>query len=196
MAQQDPNPIELYEAAVQAFRQTLSGVRADQMQGSTPCTEWNVQALIKHNIQVAGFVEGVLQENVTVNPMEVEGAIPGDDPVKALDDGVAKVLGIIKAAGSADVQINTPFGEMTRGQFLITPTWDLLIHKWDLAKGTGQNTTLDNSLVEAVYNAMAPQADGMRGMEFGGVHIVGPEVTVPASASLQDRLLGAFGRQP
>ena len=68
MAQQDPNPIELYEAAVQAFRQTLSGVRADQLQGSTPCTDWNVQALITHNIKVAAFVEGLLQENITVNP--------------------------------------------------------------------------------------------------------------------------------
>ena len=96
------------------------------MQGSTPCTEWNVQNLIIHNIKVFGFAAGVLQENITVNAMEVDGPIPGGDPVKALDDGVAKVLEIIKAAGSVDTQINTPFGDMTRGQFLITPTWDLL----------------------------------------------------------------------
>ncbi len=196
MAQQGPNPVELYEAAVQAFRQTLSGVKADQMQGSTPCADWNVQALITHNIQVAAFVEGLLQENITVNPLDVSGGIPGDDPVKALDDNVAKVMGIIKATGSADVQINTPFGEMTRGQFMMTPVWDLVVHKWDLAKGTGQNTTLDSTLVEAVYNTFAPMAEGMRQMEMAGEHIVGPEVSVPGSASLQDRLLGAFGRQP
>ena len=166
------------------------------MQGSTPCTEWNVQALIKHNILVAGFVEGVLQENITVNPMDVEGAIPGGDPVKALDDYVAKVMDIVKASGSLDTQISTPFGDMTRGQFLITPTWDLVIHKWDLAKGSGQNTTLDNTLVEAVYNTFSPQADAMREMEFGDKHIVGPRVAVPDSASLQDRLLGALGRNP
>ena len=82
MAQQGPNPIELYEAAVQAFRQTLSGVKADQMQGSTPCSEWNVQALITHNIQVAAFVEGLLQENITVNPLDVSVGIAGDDPCK------------------------------------------------------------------------------------------------------------------
>ena len=196
MAQQGPNSIELYEAAVQSFRQTLSGVKADQMQGSTPCTDWNVQALITHNIQVAAFVEGLLQENITVNPLDVSGGIPGDDSLKALDDNIAKVMDIIKASGSADVQINTPFGEMTRGQFMMTPTWDLMIHKWDLAKGTGQNTALDNSLVEAVYNTFSPMADGMRQMETADEHIVGPEVTVSAGASLQDRLLGAFGRQP
>jgi hypothetical protein len=36
------NTIELYEAAAQMFRQTLSGVTEDQMNNSTPCTEWNV----------------------------------------------------------------------------------------------------------------------------------------------------------
>ena len=92
------------------------------MQGSTPCSEWNVQALITHNIQVAAFVEGLLQENITVNPLDVSGGIPGDDPLKALDANVAKVMDIIKASGSADTQINTPFGEMTRGQFMMTPT--------------------------------------------------------------------------
>jgi len=193
---QNNDPIALYEAAVQGFRQTLSGVKPDQMQGATPCTEWNVQNLIIHNLKVFGFAEGALQENITVNSMEVDGPIPGEDPVKALDDGVAKVLGILKAAGSVDTGISTPFGDMTRGQFMINPTWDLLVHRWDLAKGTGQNTELDQGLVEYVYNMLSPMADGMREMEFGGKHIVGARVAVPDSASLQDKLLGAFGRQP
>ena len=195
MAQQGNDPIELYEAAVQGFRQTLSAVKPDQMQGSTPCSEWNVQNLINHNLRVFGFAEGVLQENITVNPLEVDGPIPGGDPVKSLDDGAAKVLGILKAAGSVDTGISTPFGDMTRGQFIVTPTWDLLVHRWDLAKSTGQNTAMDQGLLEYVYNNLAPMADGMREMEFGGVHIVGARVAVPDSASLQDKLLGAFGRQ-
>ena len=196
MAQQGPNPIELYEAAVQGFRQTLSGVNANQMQASTPCTEWNVQALILHNIKVTGFAAGVLEENITVNPMDVAGAIPGGDPLKALDDGAAKVLEIIKAAGSVDKQISTPFGDMTRGQFLINPIWDLLMHRWDLAKGTGQNTTMDSTLVQVAHDTVYPQADAMPEMDFGDGHIIGSRVQVPDSASLQDKLLGAFGRQP
>ena len=107
---------------------------SNQMQGSTPSKEWNVQALITHNIQVAVFVEGLLQENITVNPLDVSGGIPRDDPLKVLDANVAKVMDIIKASGYADTQINTPFGEMTRGQFMMTPTWGLVVHEWDLAK--------------------------------------------------------------
>lgn len=82
MAQGGDGPIELYEAAVQGFRQTLSGVRTNQMGDSTPCTEWTVQNLIIHNIKVAGFALGVMEENITVDSMQVGGPIPGGTPSK------------------------------------------------------------------------------------------------------------------
>ena len=37
--------------------------------------------------------------------------------------------------------------------------------------------------------------DHMRKEEFGVIKIVGPEVLVPASANLQDRIIGMMGRQ-
>ena len=197
MSQQMPNPIELYEAAAQGFRQTLSGVKENQMNSPTPCTEWNVQALINHNLKVAGFAHGALLENITTNPMEVAGSLPAEGAIAALEAGVAQILELIKAPGSADQQINTPFGQMTRGQFIMNPFLDLLVHTWDLAKGTGQNTTLDSGLVEVGYNAFSPQVGGMRGMEGGdGRHLIGPEVQVPAGASMQDKLVGIMGRNP
>lgn len=79
---------------------------------------------------------------------------------------------------------------------MVTPTWDLLVHTWDLAKGTSQNSTMDPLLTEVCFAAMGPQADALREMEFGNKHIIGPRVPVPDNASLQDQLLGAFGRQP
>ncbi len=68
---------------------------------------------------------------------------------------------------------------------------DTLIHTWDLAKATGQNTDMDPALAEACYTAFAPQIDGYRGPET-----FGPEVTVPEDASIQDKLLGIMGRKP
>ncbi len=66
MAQQMPNPIELYEESVKGFRTTLAGVKADQLTNATPCTDWSVLNLINHNIQVAGFALGALKEDITV----------------------------------------------------------------------------------------------------------------------------------
>ena len=117
--------------------------------------------------------------------------------MEALDAGIAKVLEFVKAAGSATTQINSPFGQMTRAEFLMAPSLDLTVHKWDLAKGTGQSTTLDSGLVEVCYAAFAPQIDGMRGIDGGdGRPIMGPAVQVPGNASTQDKLIGIMGRQP
>ena len=116
MAQQMPNPIELYETAAQGFRQTLSGVRADQMNSPTPCSEWNVQSLINHNIKVTWFAQGVLTGNVTVHPQQVGDALPGEGALPALDAGVARVMGLTKAAGFlSDEKIETPFGPIMAG---------------------------------------------------------------------------------
>ena len=55
MAQQGPNPIELYEGAVNYMRPILAGVKADQLGGTTPCTKWSVQQSITHNVKVTAF---------------------------------------------------------------------------------------------------------------------------------------------
>jgi len=65
MTQQGPNPIELYEGAVQQMLPVLAGVRADQLSASTPCTEWTVQNLITHNIKVADYIHGTIRGNNT-----------------------------------------------------------------------------------------------------------------------------------
>jgi uncharacterized protein (TIGR03086 family) len=192
MTQPKPNPIELYEAASQGFAQALGNVKPNQMKNATPCTEWNVQALINHNIAVTGFAYGVLTENVTVDPFAVSGPLPKEGAVAALEAGAAKVLQLIKTRGFLEKQLpKSPFGPMTAGQFIMAPFLDLLVHRWDLAKGTGQSTTLDKQLVEVCYTAFAPMVEGMR-----RPGIIGPEVKVPLNASTQNKLLGIMGRKP
>ena len=192
MTQQMPNPIDLYEAAAQGFREALSAVKDDQMTSSTPCALWNVQALINHNVVTTAFVHGALTENNTIDSGDVIGhPLPEEGAVAAFDAGVAKVLDLIKESGSAEKQITTPFGPMKRVEFLMAPFMDLLIHRWDLAKGTGQNITLDSGLVEVCYAAFEPQMEGMRQMG-----IFGPAVEVAAGANMQDKLIGMMGRNP
>ncbi len=73
----------------------------------------------------------------------------------------------------------------------MVPITDMIVHTWDAAKATGQNTTLNSGLAEAAFNVITLVA--APGRERGAF---GPEVTVPATASFQDRMLGLSGRQP
>ena len=87
--------------------------------------------------------------------------------------------------------MQSPMGEMPAGQFLMLPFGDIVIHKWDLAKATGQETSLDANLAEACFNVMS--AGIAQGREIG---FFGPEVEIAANSSIQDKLLGLSGRQP
>jgi len=67
---------------------------------------------------------------------------------------------------------------------------DVLIHGWDLAVATGQDTTLDPALVDALVEVIAPQAEMLRASGA-----FGPEVEVAPDADAQTRLLATLGRR-
>jgi len=64
---QGSNVIELYEGAVQNMLPTLDAIKADQLTAATPCAEWNVQALVNHNIKTTAFVHGIIKGNNTTD---------------------------------------------------------------------------------------------------------------------------------
>ncbi len=102
MAQQQmANPIELYEAVSQGFAQAIRGVAADQMSNATPCTEWNVQALLNHNINVTGTFQSLLTAGPRANALELSGPLPPEGPLAAFEAGAARVLEAAKTPGVA-----------------------------------------------------------------------------------------------
>ena len=68
----------------------------------------------------------------------------------------------------------------------------MAVHAWDIAKATGQAATIDDQVAQIVYDFYRQVP--MDGLRAKGVY--GPELPVPASASLQDQLLCFLSRQP
>ena len=186
---QESSVIELYEGAVQNMLPILGGIREDQLTASTPCSEWNVQSLVIHNIKVTGFAQGTILGNNAVNAMDVSGQLPSEGAVDAFVAGTNGVLDLLKNTADLGEVIETPFGKMPIAHFIMFPTLDIVIHKWDLAKGTGQNTDIDAGLAEATYGALQTGAE--LGRQFG---LFAAEVEVSMSASIQDKLLALSGR--
>ena len=73
----------------------------------------------------------------------------------------------------------------------MVPITDIIVRAWDLAKATGQDTTLDAGLAELGYNVLVNVT--VFGRKNG---VFGLEMTVPVTVSFQDRMLGLSGRQP
>jgi uncharacterized protein (TIGR03086 family) len=68
---------------------------------------------------------------------------------------------------------------------------DQLLHGWDLAKATRQDTTMPEGLPEAAFEMIHGRfTDDQRKGVFK------PEIKVPAGASGQDKLLAYTGRKP
>jgi uncharacterized protein (TIGR03086 family) len=67
---------------------------------------------------------------------------------------------------------------------------DVLIHGWDVATSTGQDTTLDPDLVEACFAVIEPQMDML-----AASGMFGDRIDVPADAGRQAQLLGLLGRR-
>ena len=183
MAQQPaPEIVRLYSETVQWTDNIIKRVQPAQLSAPTPCTEWNVQALLNH------MVGGTVMYAATLSG--TEASRPTEDA--KLEDflaGANKVLDLVKAPGATEKMVTTRRGEVKAGEYLENAFMDALTHGWDLAVATGQDATMPVYLAQACYDKWAPKAEGMRGRAFG------PEVQAPEGASTQVRLLGVLGRQ-
>ncbi|HKE73135.1 MAG TPA: TIGR03086 family metal-binding protein [Acidimicrobiales bacterium] len=158
---------------------------AEQLGLPTPCSEWDVQALLDH---LVGGTEYLLASMDGRPPMPPTGTTAADyrAGVEAVMNGLGRP-GVLERTCRSPLGFEWPVGQAVAGTFM-----DVLIHTWDLARATGQDTNLDPALVEACVGMFFPEMPE-RGREAG---IVGPAVTVGPDASPQAQMLGAMGRTP
>jgi uncharacterized protein (TIGR03086 family) len=126
-----------------------------------------------------------------------------DDPLQAFRAARAEVEAVLDDPGSAGQECDTPAGRL-RAEDHIDQVLsdDLVVHRWDLARATGQHGAMhpdDVARLWATASAIPPDlmARFRTPGAFGpGIEVYGPEVEVDPAAPLQDRLLGMLGRDP
>lgn len=82
------------------------------------------------------------------------------------------------------------FGDYPGADYAGQLFMDTLIHGWDVAKATGQDTRLDQELVTACM----PIADQLT-RQFRSAGVFGEDLAVSPDADLQTRLLALLGRR-
>lgn len=167
----------------------VGGVRADQWGMPTPCTEWDVRALVNHTTWVSRAFTTRAAEGRELTSSRDEDLL-GDTPARAFADAAGTSLTAWEARGTGGT-MSLPIGELPAEGALGIQTLDTYIHAWDLARATGQDDRFDPSLADEMYEFMmralpAPPRDGR----------FAPAVEVAADASALDRLLAHSGRTP
>ena len=83
------------------------------------------------------------------------------------------------------------FGDYSGADYAGQLFMDLLIHGWDIARGTGQDTRLDPELVARCL----PIADALT-RQFRTAGVFGEDLPVMDGADQQTKLLALVGRRP
>lgn len=187
--------VDLLRKTFQETQQVIDRITPEQMANATPCSEWDVRALLNHTVGAVQMF-AICASGGELPPLDFNAPPPdaiGADPAGAFRQAAASALAAWSAEGALNGTVTLPPGEMPAAVAMGVNLVDTYIHAWDIAKATGQEITLDpevsTAALETAKAVLQPQF-----RQPGGPF--GPEVVVPDDASAGNKLLAFAGRQP
>jgi uncharacterized protein (TIGR03086 family) len=119
-----------------------------------------------------------------------DGDVAGSDPAASYRASVSVATAAVTAPGAMEAVCHLSFGDFSGADYSAQLFLDLLIHGWDIARATEQDTRLPPELVEACI----PIAQEITAMaRSSGVY--GDDLQVSPDADQQTRLLALVGRR-
>ena len=184
--------VTTFERVLDRTNEVVDRVEPTQLGNPTPCSEWDVRAVINHITGGATmFAECVEQGSV---PDSRLGELMGGDNLggdfkasyRAASDRARATFAM---PGALDKTVKLPFGEMPAGVALNIAIMDVMTHAADIATATGQTIDDDEILTVALEVGRQLITD-----DFRAPGVFGAEQPAPANASPTDKLLAFAGR--
>ncbi len=173
-----------YRRLAEVFDSTVKAVSSNDWANLSPCVGWSARDVLSHVIDSeADIVTKVglsLKRSIDVTDDPVAAWREARDGIQAILDDPAEAALEYESLGSSTTIADTI------ERFLC---FDLIIHRWDIARAAGQDITIATEDIDAA-NAFL---DSM-GQMFYDYGASAPALTVGDDASSQDKLLGRAGR--
>ena len=185
--------VATFERVLDRTNEVIDRVEPAQLGNPTPCTEWDVRAVINHITGGATmFAECVEQGSV---PDARLGELMGGDNLgddfkgryRAASDRARATFAM---PGALDKMVKLPFGEMPAGAALNIAIMDVMTHAADIAKATGQNIDDEDTLTIALEVGHRLITD-----DFRMPGVFDAEQPANPNASAADKLLAFAGRK-
>ncbi|MGW1888428.1 TIGR03086 family metal-binding protein [Streptomyces sp. NPDC001970] len=178
---------ELLEATAARAIPVVRGVTPERLAAPTPCTDYDVRALINHLLQVVVNFQALAAKKDTdfsTTPDRTGGDWQGlfEEETGRLVKAWAEPGAEEGTTGSLGLPART-VGHMVLG--------DLTLHVWDLARATGQGYEPDPDVVAELGPAVEQMAPMAR--KYGAF---GEPFAVPEDAAPFERVLATTGRDP
>ncbi len=179
-----------HRRALDTTGELVAGIGSGRWNASTPCEDWDVATLVNH--VVAGNLWAVeLAAGKTIDDVgdSLDGDQLGDDPTGAYRRSASAAAEAFEATGALDAPCAVSYGPVPGSVYVGHRIIDVVVHGWDLAVATGQDTTIDPELVAACIGIVEPQLEGLKAS--GAFRDCGDP---PGDADQQTRLLVWLGR--
>lgn len=180
-------PAERFRRVAGRFADRVAEVPGHAWSNPAPCEGWTARDVLDH---LLSWVPDVLGRAGIGFPGR---STPADDPVTAWNDFAATLQAALDDPEVAGHGFDVgPPGMMTVEQAIDRlVTGDVLVHTWDLARATGLDERIDETLAAEMLAGMEPMDEMLRNSGH-----YGPRVDVPVDADVQTRLIAFTGRQP
>jgi uncharacterized protein (TIGR03086 family) len=185
-----PGAIALLASAISYALGACVQVAPGEMARPTPCTDWDLEALLAHLASSMADLESAIRTGYlgldTHDPADPE---PDDDPVDMLRDRAANLLVACYSHHGGDRFVLVGGLPLPAGIVACTGAVEIAVHGWDVSAARGRSRPIPAELATRMLRLSPLLVAGREGLFGAPVHI-------PAQASPGDRLVAYLGRNP
>lgn len=185
------DPAEDAIEAMAIFGRVLEQVTDEHLELSTPCTEWNVEALISHVVLGDASIPLLFDGKPLDVTVAIDPSILGRNPMATWRGTALAAIEAFRRPGAMEQIVSHPVGDRPGSVVARFRLVDLLGHSWDLATAIGVDVELPDDLAEAALEFLFPMVDPLKKSEFFD-H--GLQIEPPLDASPAVRFLALIGR--
>ena len=182
------SPADEHRRIASEFTVTVEGTGPESWDQPAPPEGWVARDVVRHLVEwFPAFLQAGTGMTLPAGPSV------DYDPVGAWRTQADAVQALLDDTDAADREHDLPhIGRMSLGHAIdVIYTGDVFLHRWDLARATGQDETLDPDKCAAMLEGLLPMDEVLR---RSGQY--GPRVYVTDDADVQTRLLAFIGRTP
>lgn len=182
---------ELFNKCLDHADHCLKHVTEAKFDNPTPCTEWNLQALLNHLVYEVLWVPDLLTgKTVSEVGSKYDGDVLGADFKAAWAKASKAARQAVEELKDLDQVVHLSYADVPAASYIKEIAGDVLIHTWDVDQSIKCSLILDEDVMQMIYDTTLPRKD-----EFAASGLFGSPVAVPDDARLQTRLLAIFGRR-
>lgn len=144
------DPVDDLERACAEMGRLIMGVAADGWESATPCPDWTVRQLVDHVVLGQWINVAVLTDGERPDP---DGDHLGDSPFSAYRDASDSLLATLRRPGVLAGTYTVPAGTVPGPVVVQLRLAEQLVHGWDLARATGQESRMAGQTAERSLSA-------------------------------------------